>query len=94
MDLNRYTPHPDDIKNIYLTIQFELLKQFKRKRILITTILALLIPLLFFVPAPPSLVKTMQLPQTDLPLITSRLSIFLIITIWRHIRRRCYLRGI
>jgi ABC-2 type transport system permease protein len=48
MDRNRYTLHPDDIKNIYLTIQFELLKQFKRKRILITLLLALLIPLLFF----------------------------------------------
>ncbi|MBU0497202.1 MAG: ABC transporter permease [Candidatus Thermoplasmatota archaeon] len=48
MDLNRYTPSTDDVRNIYLTIQFELLKHFKRKRILITLILALLIPLLFF----------------------------------------------
>jgi len=52
MDANRYIPSTDDFKNIYLTIKFELLKHIKRRRILITLILAILIPLIFFAVPP------------------------------------------
>jgi ABC-2 type transport system permease protein len=52
MDLHSYIPVVDDFKNIYLTIKFELLKQIKRKRILITLILTILIPLIFFAVPP------------------------------------------
>jgi len=52
MAVNRYIPGVDDFKNTYLTIKFELLKHIKRKRILITLILAILIPLIFFAVPP------------------------------------------
>jgi len=52
MAVNRYIPNLDDFKNIYLTIKFELLKNIRRKRILITLILAILIPLIFFAVPP------------------------------------------
>ncbi len=52
MDLNRYLPVADDFRNIYLTIKFELLKHIRRKRILITLILAILIPLIFYIIPP------------------------------------------
>lgn len=52
MDVNRYTPSVDDFKNMYLTIKFEMLKHIKRKRILVTLILAILIPLIFFIVPP------------------------------------------
>ena len=52
MDVNRYILGVDDFKNMYLTIKFELLKHVKRKRILITLILAILIPLIFFTVPP------------------------------------------
>ena len=52
MDVNRYIPDVDDFKNMYLTIKFEMLKHIKRKRILITLILAILIPLIFFIVPP------------------------------------------
>jgi len=52
MDINRYIPVVDDFKNMYLTIKFELLKHIKRKRILITLILAILIPLIFYIIPP------------------------------------------
>jgi hypothetical protein len=48
MDVNRFIPSVDDFKNMYLTIKFEMLKHIKRKRILVTLILAILIPLIFF----------------------------------------------
>lgn len=52
MDVKRYFQSFDDLKNIYLTIKFELLKNIKRKRILVTLILAILIPLIFFAVPP------------------------------------------
>ena len=52
MDINSYIPNVDDFKNIYLTIKFELLKQIRRKRILITLLLAILIPLIFYIVPP------------------------------------------
>lgn len=52
MAMNRYIPNLDDFKNMCLTIKFELLKHIKRKRILITLILAILIPLIFFAVPP------------------------------------------
>ncbi len=52
MDVNRYIPSVYDFRNMYLTIKFELLKHIKRKRILITLILAILIPLIFFTVPP------------------------------------------
>ena len=52
MAVNRYIPDFEDFKNIYLTIKFELLKNIRRKRILITLILAILIPLIFFAVPP------------------------------------------
>lgn len=52
MDVNRYIPGVDDFKNMYLTIRFEMLKHIKRKRILVTLILAILIPLIFFIVPP------------------------------------------
>ena len=52
MSFNRYIPEVDDLRNTYLTIKFELLKHIKRKRILITLILAILIPLIFFAVPP------------------------------------------
>ncbi|MDH7517787.1 MAG: ABC transporter permease [Candidatus Thermoplasmatota archaeon] len=52
MDINQYIPDIDDLKNMYLTIKFEMLKHIKRKRILITLILAILIPLIFFIVPP------------------------------------------
>jgi len=52
MNINHYIPVVDDFKNMYLTIKFELLKHIKRKRILITLILAILIPLIFYIIPP------------------------------------------
>ena len=52
MDIDRYIPVIDDFRSMYLTIKFELLKHIKRKRILITLILAILIPLIFFIIPP------------------------------------------
>ncbi|GAG50560.1 unnamed protein product, partial [marine sediment metagenome] len=52
MAVNHYIPGVDDFKNTYLTIKFELLKHIKRKRILITLIIAILIPLIFFAVPP------------------------------------------
>ena len=52
MDVNRYILGVDDFKNMYLTIKFEMLKHIKRKRILVTLILAILIPLIFFTVPP------------------------------------------
>jgi len=52
MDVKRFIPGLDDIKNLYLTLQFELLKHIKRRRILLTLILAILIPLIFFIVPP------------------------------------------
>jgi len=52
MVVNRYIPEVDDLKNTYLTIKFEMLKHIKRKRILITLILAILIPMIFFAVPP------------------------------------------
>jgi len=52
MDVNHYISGVDDFKNMYLTIKFEMLKHIKRKRILITLILAILIPLIFFIVPP------------------------------------------
>ena len=52
MDVNRYILGVDDFRNMYLTIKFELLKHVKRKRILITLILAILISLIFFTVPP------------------------------------------
>ncbi len=39
----------DDMFNAYLTVKFELIKHLRRKRLLITLILATLIPLLFYI---------------------------------------------
>jgi ABC-2 type transport system permease protein len=52
MDAKRYASGLDDLKNMYITTKFEMLKHIKRKRILITLILAILIPLLFFIIPP------------------------------------------
>ncbi len=52
MELNVHIPDVDDFKNIYYTVSFELLKHMKRKRILITMILSILMPLLFFIIPP------------------------------------------
>jgi ABC-2 type transport system permease protein len=52
MDVNRYIPSVDDVKNIYLTTRFELLKHIRRKRILITLLLTILIPLIFYIIPP------------------------------------------
>jgi len=52
MNITQYIPELDDLKNMYLTIKFEMLKHIKRKRILITLILAILLPLIFFIVPP------------------------------------------
>lgn len=52
MDVKLYTPHIDDLKNMYLTIKFELLKHFRRKRIFLTLSLVIIMPLIFYVVPP------------------------------------------
>ncbi len=52
MDVKLYTPNIDDLKNTYLTIKFELLKHFRRKRIILTLILVIIMPLIFYIVPP------------------------------------------
>ena len=52
MAISSYIPVKDDFRNMFLTTKFELLKHVKRKRILITLILAILISLIFFTVPP------------------------------------------
>lgn len=47
-----YIPNLDDLKNICLTIKFELLKHFRRKRIILTLILAIIMPMIFYIVPP------------------------------------------
>lgn len=52
MDVKLYTPHIDDLRNVYLSIKFELLKHFRRKRIILTLILVIIMPLIFYIVPP------------------------------------------
>ncbi len=54
MNLLNYIPALDDFKNMYLSVRFELLKHLRRKRVIITLALAILIPLIFLT-VPPAL---------------------------------------
>lgn len=54
MDLSEYAPTLNDLKHLCISTKFELLKHFRRKRIIITIVLAILIPLIFFT-VPPAL---------------------------------------
>jgi len=42
----------DDFKHMYLSVRFEFLKHFRRRRILITVVLAALLPLIFYIVPP------------------------------------------